>query len=475
MPVGITKLLAQGKSALAANQTALATTSHNISNVNTEGYSRQRVEMHAEDPQMVGKLQVGSGVKIGALQRSQNDFITRRMEEEKSSLGRNEGMAGLYQQLESVFKDDADQGISKSVSQFFNDVRTLSTQPESASLRTAVKQSAETVTARFRSVAQGVESVVEDANRRVEGEVAEINSLAKKVAVLNQRIVETEITGVSANDQRDARDLAMQKLSAKVGITVTHLDNGAINITSPRVGVLVNGTESYDLRVARVGDGPNPGATRVFLDTGDNKQTLGRDVTDSIEAGSLGGYIRVRDRDIPAMRAKVDKLAFNLASSVNDVHRQAFARNGTQGHDFFAAGSEQGAASNFSLSDAVKGDLVNISSAAIKNAPGDNRALLKIADLQDARVFDGGRSNFSDYSSGIIGGLGVDARTAYESVDTQKGVVDQLTMLREQSAGVSLDEEAMDMIKFQKAFDASAKMIQVADSMLDTVLSLKRF
>lgn len=475
MPVGITKLLAQGKSALAANQTALATTSHNISNVNTEGYSRQRVDLHAEDPQSYGKVQVGSGVKIGAIQRTQTDFISRRIEEEKSSLGRNEGMAGLYQQLESVFKDDADQGISKSVSQFFNDVRTLSTQPESASLRTAVKQSAETVTARFRSVAQGVESVVEDANRRVEGEVAEINSLAKSIAVLNQRIVDTEVTGVTANDQRDARDLALQKLSDKIGVTVTALENGSINVISPRVGVLVNASESYDLRVARVSDGPNPGATRVFLDTGDNQKTLGRDVTDSIESGSLGGYVRVRDREIPAMRAKLDKLAYNLATSVNDVHGKAFARNGTQGNDFFANTGERGAASSLSLSNAVKSDLSNIASATIKNAPGDNRALLQIADLQDARIFDGGRSNFSDFSSGIIGGLGVDARTAYESVDTQKGVVDQLTMLREQTAGVSLDEEAMDMIKFQKAFDASAKMIQVADSMLDTILSLKRF
>jgi flagellar hook-associated protein 1 FlgK len=120
-------------------------------------------------------------------------------------------------------------------------------------------------------------------------------------------------------------------------------------------------------------------------------------------------------------------------------------------------------------------DLSTLATADSPDARGDNRRLLALADLEDAPVFENGQANFTNYMSSIVGSMGVEARAARDSLETQVSALNQLDTMREEAAGVSLDEEAMNMLKFQKAFDANAKLIQVADSMMETVLSLKRF
>ena len=474
--MSIGKLLSMGKGALAANQTALSTTSHNIANASTKGYSRQWVEMSAEAPTSMGIHQLGGGVKIGAVQRVHSDFLNRRIEQENSNLGHAEGVSDTLQQIESSFKDDSEQGISKAVSQFFNDVRTLSTQPESAPLRSAVRESANAITARFRSVSENVSSVVTDIDRRIEGSVTEVNSLIGKIADLNRRIAEVEIRGssTSANDERDQRDVAIQDLAKLLPISVSETENGGVNVVSDRAGILVNAADAFELKAIRTGNEANPGSVQIFTTDINGKPST--DVTASIDAGAIGGYVNVRDRVVPGLRDKLDRLAYALSTNVNSVHRQAFGADGKDGHNFFhEPNSVRGAAANLSLSSEVMRDPNKISAGFVPNSPGDNRALLAMADLQDAKVLDGGNANFVDYTASIIGELGVQTRGANENFEVQKGLVDQLGVMREQVSGVSLDEEAIHMIQYQKAFDASAKMIQVADQMYDTVLSLKRF
>jgi flagellar hook-associated protein 1 FlgK len=473
--VTISNLLNQGKGALAANQLALATTSHNVANAATPGYSRQRVNLEAEAPVNYGRHRLGAGVRVGSVQRTHSDFVNRRIEEENSILGRAEGSADVLSQLESMFKDDAEQGVTKAVSQFFNDVRTLSTQPESTALRAAVRESAEAVTTRFRGINDSINQAVADLDRRVTGSVDQVNFLVNRIADLNRRIGEIEVPGsrASANDEHDQRDMAVQELAKVIPIQITQLEGGMINVSAGRMGVLVNGYDRSQLAAARAESAAHPNSMHVYLVGSDGK--LAKDVTESVESGSLGGFINVRDKVIPELVGKIDTLAFNLAREVNGVHGAAYGSKGASGTDFFAVGGMKGAASSLEISDAVKKDLSSIAAGNVPNSPGDNRALLRIADLQDAKIFEDGKSNFMDFAASIVGGLGVEVRSVNENFETQKGLVDQLNVMREQTAGVSLDEEGINMIKFQKSFDASAKMIQVADQMLETVLNLKRF
>lgn len=471
----INVIMDQGRTALAANQTGLATTSHNVSNKDTKGYSRQRVEFEAADPTNKGGHRIGSGVKVGAVRRSHNEFVARRIEAENANYGKYQVATDMLQQLEGVFADDSKLGVTAAVSQFFNNIRTLSSQPESTSLRAAVRESADSIASRFRNIKGAISEVVADADRRIEGGVSDVNAIVTRIADLNKRIMNVEADKKSfANDERDARDLALQDLSKHFKVKVASIENGGVNVFADGIGPIVNGAEAISFEALRSSSGSVEGAMRVFVrDPTSGKLT---DRTESIKGGQIGGLLEVRDKSIAELSHKIDQLAFGLARSVNQIHGGAFTQSGATGIKFFeGADRVEGAADNLKLSSEVSADLKNIATGFSANSAGDNRALLQIADLQDSKILDGGSASFTEFSAGTIGALGVEARTAYQGLDTQQGVMDQLSVLREQASGVSLDEEAMNMLKFQKGFDASAKLIQVADSMLETVLNLKRF
>ena len=471
----INNIMDQGKMALAANQMGLATTSHNISNKDTKGYSRQRVDFESADPINKGGHRVGGGVRVGAVRRSHSDFVARRIEQEKANFGKFESTSEILQQLEGIFADDAKLGVTAAVSQFFNNIRTLSSQPESVSLRAAVRESADAIVSRFHNIKGAIGEVVDDADRRIEGGIVDVNATLSRIATLNKRIMNIEADKKSfANDERDSRDLALQDLSKHFNIRVADIENGGVNVFVDGIGPVVNGVETLSFETFRGNDSSNVGSMKVFVRDPTTNRIMDR--TDKIKGGQIGGLIEVRDNSIIELKGKIDQLAYALGNSVNGVHSQAFTHDGTTGINFFSGvDSVDGAADALQLSGDIKGDLKNIATGFNANSAGDNRALLGIADLQESKILDGGNASFTEFSSGAIGALGVEARTAYQGLDTQQGVMDQLGVLREQASGVSLDEEAMNMLKFQKGFDASAKLIQVADSMMETVLSLKRF
>lgn len=471
----INLIMDTAKTAMAANQTGLATTSHNVSNKDTKGFSRQRVDLEASDPVNSGGQRIGGGVRVGAVRRSHSDFVARRTEAETANLGKFESTSDIMQQLESIFSDDSKFGVTAAVSQFFNNVRTLSSQPESVALRSAVRESAEAVVSKFHGIKAAIADVTTDSDRRIEASVTDVNGILNRIASLNKRIMTIEADKKStANDERDSRDQSLQELSKQFNIKVATIENGGVNVFVDGMGPIINGTEPMQFVALRSPEESSPGAVKVFLQDPTTKKLV--DSTEKIKGGLIGGLIDVRDQSISGLNHKIDQLAFGLARSVNDIHGDAFTTKGEKGVNFFDGVDRiDGAADSLRLSSDIKADLGNIATGFNANAPGDNRALLKIADLQDSKILDNGSASFTEFSAGAIGALGVEARTAYQGLDTQQGILDQLGVLREQTSGVSLDEEAMNMLKFQKGFDASAKLIQVADSMLDTVLNLKRF
>ena len=476
MAGGVGLIMDNAKKALAANQLGIATTSHNVANVNTQGYSRQRIELESSMPQSHGKDQIGGGVDVKGIVRSASEFLNRRIENENTSLGRLEGMADIYGQVENVFKDEGEGGLSSAVSKFFNDIRSLSGQPESSPLKSAVRESAVAMTAKFRGVTNNLNEIVKDLDRRIDGSVTEVNSLTSRVATLNARIMDISARGGQPNDELDSRDLAVKELSKHMPLQVTPLENNGINLQSGRLGVLVNTTESFKLQASRSGVGAFAGNIRVYVSPEENSGAQPRDVTDFLSDGTLGGYIKARDQMLPKVFDKVDQLAHALVTNVNDVHKTGFSRTGQSGIDFFKnTGGVKGSAEALSLSEQVLGNVNNIVTARNPVAAGDNRVLLAIADLEDKKILENNTSSFVDFNSSIVGNLGVETRAANDLFANQRDMMSQLDALKEQTVGVSLDEEAVNMIKFQRAFDASAKMIQVADSMLDTVLNLKRF
>ncbi len=472
--MSINRIMDTSKGALAANQLGIATTSHNISNTNTEGYSRQRVDFQTNTPVTVGRHQIGAGVTIGAVSRAASKFLNVRMAEENSKLGRAEGTSDVVSQIESLVSDESETGLSAKMSQFYNDLRSLSAQPESSPLRTAVRESASSLTNRFSTLRKSVVDISKDVDNRLEGSINEVNLMLKQVADLNKRVVSIEVNkGVNANDERDRRDLLIREIAKHVPIQVSETENGAVTVSAGRAGVIVSLGDSYDFKILKGQDADGNPKNLIYTTNQHGKPQM--EVTNNFDSGKVGGLVSVRDKFIKHVLNRVDTLAFGFANSVNEAHEKSFNQAGKNGVKFFEIDPNRPAADGIGISAALNFDASNIATSQVPFAPGDNRGVLDVISTQDMRIFDEGTSTVGDFMAGTVGVIGVETKATQDTLEVQNAIVGQLHALRESESGVSLDEEAIDMLRFQKAFDANAKMIQVADSMMETVLSLKRF
>jgi flagellar hook-associated protein 1 FlgK len=472
--MSINRILDTSKGALAANQLGIATTSHNISNANTEGYSRQRVDFQTNTPVTIGRHQVGSGVLVGNIRRSASQFLNVRMSEENSKLGKAEGVSDLVSQVESLVADESETGLTSKVNQFYNDLRSLSTQPESSPLRSAVRESANALSSRFSTMRKSVIDISRDVENRLEGSVDKVNIMLQQVADLNKRIVGIEVNkGTFANDERDQRDLLIRNISKEIPLQTYDDENGSVTLQSSKAGCLVSLGDAYPLKLVKAEDGSGYPSYRIY--TSNSNGTAHSDVTDGFDSGRVGGLVHVRDHFLKDVVNRIDTLAYGFVNTVNDAHRQAFTQSGKTGMDFFEIKEGKDPADGMQISKDIAQDVANIATGKIAFAPGDNRGILDIVGTQDRRIFEQGNSTIGDFMAGTIGSIGVETKATNDILQVQSGIVDQLANLRDAESGVSLDEEAIDMLRFQKAFDANAKMIQVADSMMETVLNLKRF
>jgi len=298
-----------------------------------------------------------------------------------------------------------------------------------------------------------------------------VNGLTQRIADLNQRIMGIEGSQGVANDERDRRDLALRELSGLVDIQVSTIENGGVNVASGRIGTLVSGIDNTEIAALRTQTEDFPDAMMVGVKTASNGV---RDVSEYVKGGELGAYLNTRDEFLAGLKSDVNQMAGTFASNVNQVNASGFDGRGDKGGGIFDFDTGAVGAGTIKVSDELRLNPNLLAGAMKQGAAGDNSVLLQMADLESKAIV-GGEKTLLDFNSEIVGRVGIETRSANEALETQEGIYAQLENLREEESGVSLDEEAMNMIKYQKAFDASAKVIQVADSMLETVLNLKRF
>jgi flagellar hook-associated protein 1 FlgK len=198
-------------------------------------------------------------------------------------------------------------------------------------------------------------------------------------------------------------------------------------------------------------------------------------VTRELKGGEIGGALDVRDHIINDLHNKIDHLAYNVSEAVNTIHSNGYDRYSKTGLDFFnPVEAEEGAAGKITLNEDIDYDSGRIAAALVADSPGDNRVAHAIARLQTTEILADGTKTVDDFYNGMVGEFAVITKKNESALEHQKNIVEQLKNVRESISGVSLDEETADMVKFQKTFDASARLIKVADEMFDTVLNLKR-
>jgi flagellar hook-associated protein 1 FlgK len=471
-------MLDVGKRSLMNSQTALQTVGHNIANKSTEGYSRQRVEIQSNEPVSSGRLRIGTGARSANVTRTNNPYLEKQIGKEQGQLGFLNGKTDGMTRVEQVYNEQSNKGLNQFVTEFFNAFRELGNNPESTATRTLVRETADFVTKDFSRINHQLTEIRKDIDQQVATHVDEINGTTEEIARLNEKIQQVEMKGDGppANDERDRRDLLIKKLGEKVNIRWAEGADGMVVISAGNSALLVTGYDARKL-VARgtpaVG-GKGEGNFDIFYMSTETATPVR--VTEQFSGGSIGGLIDVRDQVITELLENMDNMAYSLATAVNEAHQLGFDAYNRQGLNFFEQPLQaKGASAGLRLTNDVAEDPNRIAAAGQPGAPGDNRIANLISQMQYEKVMQNGSSTIDDFYNGMVGQIGVLTRRANTAQASQDSIVKQLNHIRESVSGVSLDEETTKMIEFQKAFDASARLIRTADEMFDTVLNLKRY
>ncbi|HJV49272.1 MAG TPA: flagellar hook-associated protein FlgK [Geothrix sp.] len=487
---GLNASLYIGLSGLQAQQAALGVVGHNIANVNTPGYTRQRANLIANQAQPQGSVYFGTGVSLSTVEGIRDKFLDLQIYRESArQAGADERYAGVNA-IANVVGDTSSTGIAAQIQSFFQSFQSLAGQPESSALRTNVVGKAQAMITGFQSQYRLLDDQRNSADQAVGNLVTQVNSLTDQIAQLNQQIT-TESDPGANNDARDQRKALTDQLAGLVGISVFEGSKGEYQITlDTGAGVLVSGSSSYKLQTS-----PGGAALDNHLSVQSVMGGTVVDVTAGIKDGQLGGKLDLRDNILLGFQRQLDQIAAGVARQVNQLHRTGYAADGvTTGNDFFQSGVANGgtglpttiSAATFykgmvnalSVNAAIVGNPSLIAAAGVAGAQGDNARANAIGNLQTATgsvdtngdgVGDSGP--FSTVVGSLVSDVGTQSQSYQTQSTTQQNLVTALQNQRDSISGVDLNEEAANMMNLQRGYQASARFLSVINQLTEQLVN----
>ncbi|MFG6147989.1 flagellar hook-associated protein FlgK [Halobacillus sp. B23F22_1] len=494
------------KSGLFAQQSALKTTGHNIANANTEGYTRQRVNFEQAGPYPPSSRnrpeipgQIGGGVTAGAIERIREGYLDDQYRAENNKTGYYDSRSDALGRLENIMNEPSEDGLSKTMDRFWDSLQDLSVDPEDSGARSVVRQRGQAVAETFNYLSNKLQSVQGDLAKEVDVTTKDINSMAAQINRLNEQIAEVEPHGQVPNDLYDARDNLIDKLSEQVNIDVSYEDpassadamaTGKANISlvdengnamEPRlVDASTNSTNELHVNY-------NDDSLAESVNVGDEEFSMSQFSSSGKLKGLLdsGGFVNEEgnpDGTFENMLYDLDKMATAFAEAFNEVHRSGQSLNsmeeGTDVPDFFLVegdanedGVIEGLAASIDITDEIKEDTDHIAAAKDPYA-GDGDNASELAGVQNqANDLLGEETSLDDYYESLVGSMAVEAQEANRMKGNAETLKDSAQEQRDSVSAVSLDEEMTNMIKFQHAYNASARNITVVDEMLDRIIN----
>ncbi|PAB59369.1 flagellar hook-associated protein FlgK [Anaeromicrobium sediminis] len=459
-------------SGLHASQRALYVTGHNISNANTEGYSRQRLEVKPGNPLPIPNSEgmLGTGVDTDKVIQIRDGFLDFKYRTENQNLGEWEARQEILESLELVMNEPSDSGMREVMDEFFESLQTLSSNPEDQTVRALVREKAIAFTTTVNRMGNQLREMQEDLDFNVRATVDQINGYGKSIAALNDQIFRAELDGSNANDLRDQRNLLLDKLSELTDIQTIEDGQG-------KMQVLIGGTQlvNHDRSKELVCE------DRKVLNNDTDVPNLGEVVWDdgakiNITTGKLKALMDGRDnidgdkKGVPYYIERLNEFTSVLADEINEVHEKGYGLNGDTGIKFFEYDPNY-PSNTIKISDDIDGDLNKIAASSTKEGlPGDGKNILEMNKLKDkADMFKWGKPG--DFMNSLISNLGVDAAQAKNMSINQTVLVEETNRKRQSVSGVSLDEEMSNMVRFQQSYNANARMITTMNEMLDTIIN----
>jgi len=452
--VGFGSLFEIGKSGLLSSQYALNVVSHNVANANTPGFHRQRPELSTSQPERYGGSWLGRGVQVDGVRRDYESFIERQISGEIARQGGYETKTTVLRQVEDLLDEDAF-GLTGVLQDFFNAWDDLAADPESRAHRVTVIEAGKHLAETVDELSRRIYDLELGVNREIPARVDEVNELIARVWELNQQVM---LTGGAA-DVLDERDRLVNEMAAFFPEMDRFQDgNGRVTlIVRGKNLVDTEGYETLDVEADSRGY-----YDVVIASTG---ESLGLSTSDD---GRLAALTALRDDLLPGYLADLDKLAYNLAQEVNTLHEAGYGLDGGTGRAFFSAiPAESGAARNLSV---AVSDADQVAAASASGQPGNNVQARAISALQRQEIIGG--ETPGDWFAGIVAEVGLDAEATESRATASESVLLQLRARRDAVSGVSLDEEAADLIRYQKAYEASARILRITDELFETLMEL---
>jgi len=453
------RILQIGRKAITAQQSNMNTIGQNIANVNTRGYSRQRVNLATSPSVLRLNNLLGTGVEVANVERIRDRFIDQLLLQERPNQARFEFLSDSLHFVEEIFNEPSDSGLSSLLEDFFSAFDDLAADPESPAARQVVKERGMALASSFNRVARQLRDLQRELTQELQTRVDEINQKLEAVADLNRKIQRLEGDGAQASELRDKRDLLLDELSQLIDIQTSENDRGIISIASGGKFLLVETTVERLSLQNEAGDVSRPGI--VLASSGQPLQPSG---------GQIQGLLDLRDRMIPSYLSQLDELARTLVQEVNTLHRAGSNPDGQSGFDFFDP--DTSGAEDLAVSPAILDEPGLMASAGSAATPGDNSTALAIAELRTRPVLQGGTVTLVDYYTSLVSGIGAQTQEAENMKENLSLVVRQLEARRESVSGVSLDEEMVNMIAAQNAFNAATRFVATVDEMTQAVLNM---
>lgn len=460
MTVGLVSLLQTGKSSLLSHQTGISTASQNLANVNTEGFSKRDALFQAD-----GRYNGLSNVDI---RRRRAMFVGVNILAQESRKAAAEAKTTALASLDRVYAD-GDGSLGDRLDKFFDTVRTLETSPTDGDLRTNMIAQAQALVDKIRATSSELETQRTQSDQTLEDAVARVNAITRNIASLNEQISKIRGAGDNAYEAMDQRDNLVRELSSFLDVTTFEDDDGQVTVLFNGAQPLVEAHVSAQLEATMDPTYGNMRRIDLVHDSG-----VAHDITQQLEGGTIGGIIELRDDTLPSLLDQLDNFAFDLATNFNAVHSAGFGMDGVSGRDFFETpAAVAGAASTLALATDIENntDWIAASTTAVQ-AIGSNDNLAALLGLEDQALAGGNTRTFREEIANAMSTVGRLVQANNVVMAESNSELQQLNAIRESETGVSIDEEMLDLTRYQRGYQAGAKIIETTEMMYDVIMSL---
>jgi flagellar hook-associated protein 1 FlgK len=439
---------------LYAQRRAIDVAGQNIANVNTEGYTRQRVDMQSQVGSISSAMYarsdgVGTGVGVTDVSRLRDEFLENRGRTEHSNSAYLTAQSAGYASIENAFAEPNDTALQAQMGQMWDSWSDVANNPKDTAARSALIEQSSTVADQLNDLHSSLAGQFSNNRTQLTAYADDVNTTAAAVAQLNDNIVKAKASGIAANDLEDRRDTAVMHLSELTGATASARANGAVDVFIGN-STIVSEFTTRSVQATGAQRLDDVGAPPVALTWADTNQT-------AAAGGTVGAMVDTMTTVIPGISASLDAVAKKLADTVNALHQGGYSADGTTGQDFFSGDSA--ATIKVAITDPNKVAYAS-STATLDHSVAD-----QMADLGNSST--GADSQYQT----MIGQLGVSAAASTRRNDIQSSVTEQADADRESTSGVNLDEEMTNLLTYQRGYEAASRVLTTVDSMLDQLIN----